>query len=630
MKTATRSKDLKTIEQDLLHRLQRTGFKRLSLQLNCQLIDETLMVIVEHPANVSLKTEPTLTALQEAIIELQPPKAKQVGLCLKVASAEQPYAFHSFMMEPLDSSQLIYLSHPEILYPISTDESAEKITETSPNVLEDSWQISPETREQDTLDETTVIQGESEPDLQNKNLTLSDSELEYLSLNPFDFHDLEIVSEPKPTSKSSWKLVLAASAGVASVLILSGFYLLSRPCVLGECIAIPLAQEFNKDVDKLMRKAKDSEDPMEAQKHLKEAIALLDSVPFWSPKYGKAQRLLAEYRVKNLDFDLTISALTNATLAMQKGAQSPHSSQIWREAKTLWEKALNPLEKINKESVVYPFAKEKKKQYQSSLADVVRSLNAEERAEIKLQEAEKIAKLALVRESVAQFPDSWAKIEESWQQALEKLAAISTGTTASEQARSNIAKYESKLAQAKDRKAVEQVGEEAYTKAVTAASQAKILEQRKTWSQAKDYWLEGVAYIEQVPKKSSFYNKAKPLISSYKQSLSKVEEQADLERRLDQARQDLNKTCNGSLKVCDYTVSEQLITVQITASYVQKLQQTVKTVGNQRNKEAQYAINKHIQTLQVALEAISDNAKVKLHVYDPNGNRIGTRIPKPR
>jgi hypothetical protein len=629
MKTATKINDLKTIEQDLLHRLQRNGFKRLSLQLNCQLIDETLMVIVEHPANVSLKTEPTLTALQEAIIELQPPKAKQVGLCLKVASAEQPYAFHSFMMEPLDSSQLIYLSHPEILYPNASD-SPEGITETSDKVLEDSWQVSPETIEEHPLDETTLIQGKSEPDLKNKNLTISDSELEDLSLNPFDVHDLEKVSEPKPTSKSSWKLVFAASAGVVSVLILSGFYFLSRPCVFGKCIAIPLAQEFNKDVDKVMRKAKDSEDPMEAQKHLKEAIALLDSVPFWSPKYGEAQRLLAEYRVKNMELDLAISALTNATLAMQKGAKAPHSSQIWREAKTLWEKALNPLERISKESIVYPFAKEKTKQYQSSLADVIRSLNAEERAEIKLQEAEKIAKLAEARESVAQFPDSWAKIEESWQQALEKLASISKGTTAYEQARSSIAKYESKLALAKDRKAVEQVGEEAYTKAVTAASQAKILEQRKTWSQAKDYWLEGVAYIEQVPKSSSFYNKAKPLISSYKESLSKVEDKADLERRLEQARQDLNKTCNGSIKVCDYTASEQLITVQITAGYVQKLQQTVQSVGSQKNKEAQDAINNHIKTLQVALEAISDNAKVKLHVYDPNGNRIGTRIPKQR
>jgi tetratricopeptide (TPR) repeat protein len=629
MKTATRINDLKTIEQDLLHRLQRNGFKRLSLQLNCQLIDETLMVIVEHPANVSLKTEPTLTALQEALIELQPPKAKQVGLCLKVASAEQPYAFHSFMMEPLDSSQLIYLSHPEILYPNASD-SPEKITEISPNVLEDSWQVSPETCEQHPLDETTVIQGESEPNLQNKNLTRSDSELEDFSLNPFDVHDLEKVSEAKPTSQSSWKLVLAASAGVASVLILSGFYLLSRPCVLGECIAIPLAQELNKDVDKVMKRAKDSEDPMESQKKLKEAIALLDSVPFWSLKYGEAQKLLAEYRVKNVHLDLLSAALTNGTLAMQKGAKAPHSSQTWREAKTLWEKAINPLETISKESIFYPFAQEKIKQYQNSLADVVRSLNAEERAEIKLQEAEQIAKLAEARESVAQFPDSWAKIEESWQQALDKLTSISTGTTAFEQARSNLIKYESKLAQAQDRKVIEKVGEDAYTKAATAASQAKILEQRKRYTQAKDYWLEAVAYIEKVPKTSSFYNKAKPLISSYKESLSKVEEQADLEKRLDQARQDLNKTCNGSLKVCDYTISEQLITVQITALYVQKLQQTVQSLGSQKNKEAQYAINNHIQTLQVALEAISDNAKVKLHVYDPNGNRIGTRIPKSR
>ncbi len=624
MQTATKLNDFKTLEQDLLHRLQRNGFKRLSLQLNCQLIDETLMVIVEHPANVSLKTEPTLTALQEALIELQPPNAKQVGLCLKVASAEQPYAFHSFIMESRDSSKLIYLSHPEILYPNASD-SPESIIEKYQTVLEDYWQVSPEERKENSLDETAVIKGDSPSDLQNQNLTDED-----FSLNPFDVHDLEKASEEKPTSQSSWKLVLAASAGVASVLILSGFYLLSRPCVLGECVAIPLAQELNKDVDKVMKRAKDSEDPMESQKKLKEAITLLDSVPFWSKKYGEAQKLLAEYRVKNVDLELLTVALTNATLAMQKGAQAPHSSQTWREAKTLWEKAINPLETISKESIFYSFAQEKMKQYQNSLADVVRSLNAEERAEIKLQEAEQIAKLAEARESIAQFPDSWAKIEEIWQKALDKLTSIATGTTAFEQARSNLIKYESKLAQAQDRKVIEKVGEDAYTKAVTAASQAKILEQRKRYTQAKDYWLEAVAYLEKVPKTSSFYNKAKPLISSYKQSLSQVEDQADLEKRLDRARQDLNKTCNGSLKVCDYTISEQLITVQITAPYVQKLQQTLKSVESQKNKEAQYAINNHIQTLQVALEAISDNAKVKLHVYDPNGNRIGTRIPKSR
>jgi len=105
--------------------------------------------------------------------------------------------------------------------------------------------------------------------------------------------------------------------------------------------------------------------------------------------------------------------------------------------------------------------------------------------------------------------------------------------------------------------------------------------------------------------------------------LQKVEAKLIVEKILLKAGTDLDKICNAAPKVCEFTVNDQLIVVQMTPGYVQRLQQTFIKAGNKDVKTRQ-AVEKHLQTLQTALETISNNSGVPLKLYDAEGKIIGT------
>lgn len=136
-----------------------------------------------------------------------------------------------------------------------------------------------------------------------------------------------------------------------------------------------------------------------------------------------------------------------------------------------------------------------------------------------------------------------------------------------------------------------------------------------------------MSYAEQVPAATGYSQKAKPLIVSYKTSLQQAEVKLEEERKLQKARTDLDRTCKGNPKICDYTVSKDLIAVQMTPNYVQKLQQTFIQAENNNATKTRQAVENHVQTLQKALEAIGDNAKIPMQVYDGEGKRIATQTP---
>jgi hypothetical protein len=66
----------------------------------------------------------------------------------------------------------------------------------------------------------------------------------------------------------------------------------------------------------------------------------------------------------------------------------------------------------------------------------------------------------------------------------------------------------------------------------------------------------------------------------------------------------------------------------MTPGYVQKLQQTFILAENNNAIKTRQAVENHVQTLQKALEAIAENAKIPLQVYDAEGQRIGSHEPK--
>lgn len=627
MTVAARQSRAQILEVDLQKHLQSAGFKNLPLYLSCDFQEGSLTVVGEHPRSLVLKAQQTFTVLESAILELQPESIQQIGLCLKITGQKQPYAFHSFTMNHpvLSRKRTVEVGKTREEIPAEVTESKASNLANIPDAVADLPL---------DLDATDPGLEETFPDVWE---TSSDAEpiaFQVSSIptdiadNPFDPLDMEpVIVAPKPKQSPFVSLAVVVISSMAIVFLGGVYYLLSRPCVIGQCTALADAKQLSDNSARTLKTSKVDNTPEAAQEQLKQAIALLESIPFWSIHHGKAEDDIDRYRRQNQNLNFAVDAARLAVSAAETTENPPHSAQNWQEAQSLWQSAIAKLKEIPQNSTAYPFAQQKLKEYQTKLASGNRQLTTEMKAEKKLRSAKNTAQVAEARAIVAQKPESWDKVEANLQKSLDTLSEIPTNTESYQQAKVLVPKYESKLSQARDRKTIEETAEEAYTQAVTIAAQARIFEERNAWFEASEHWRRALSFAEKVPSTTDYYLKTKSLMPSYRTYLQQAEVKLEEERNLQKARTDLDRTCKGNPKICDFTVSKDLIAVQMTPDYVQKLQQTFIQAENTNATKTRQAVEKHVETLQKALEAIADNAKIPMQVYDSEGKRIATQTP---
>ena len=624
MTVAERQSNAQILEVKLQKYLQAAGFKNLPLYISCDFRDESLTVVGEHPRSLVLKAKPTFAVLEAAILEIEPESIQQIGLCLKITGQKQPYAFHSFTMH-----------HPVLSRPKTVQllKKAEEIPAAETGIV-----LAQNAAEAEDMPLETDVKNagvdEYFPDFSESSSNSDPIAFKIAAIpadiadNPFDVLDMEAVTVAQKPKQSPFAMLAAAGmVSAAAVILAGGYYLLSRPCVIGECTALANAKQLSENSAKTLKISKVANSPEEAQQQLKQAIALLEPIPSWSIHRGEAQSALENYRQQSQNVNSAIDAARLARSAGEKTQNPPYSAENGQEAQSLWQSAIAQLGEIPTDSPVYPFAQRKTKEYRKNLASGNRLLSTEKQAEKTLIEAKSTAQIAEAREAVATTAETWAQVQAGWEKSLAILSEIPSSTQSYQQGKLLVPKYETKLSQARERKNVEGISENAYTQAVTLAAEAQIFEGKNGWFKASEYWRRALSYAEQVPAATSYSQKAKPLIDSYTKSLQQAEVRLQEERNLQKARTDLDRTCKGKPKICDYTVSKGLIAVQMTPDYVQKLQQTFIQADNNNAVKTRQAVEKHVETLQKALEAIAENAKIPMQVYDGEGKRIASHEP---
>ncbi|MEG5061454.1 hypothetical protein QUB60_26960 [Microcoleus sp. A2-C5] len=629
MTVAARQSKAQILEVELQKHLQTAGFKNLPLYISCDFRDDSLTVVGEHPRSLVLKAKPTFAVLEAAILEIEPETIQQIGLCLKMTGQKQPYAFHSFTM------------HNPVLSRPKTVEVRKKTKEIPAAetgiVLATNAADTADAAEEMPLETDIKEQGDHEyfPDLSESSNNSDPIAFRVAAIpgdfaeNPFNPLDMEAVTVSQTPKYSPWAVLAATGiVSLAAIILAGGYYLLSRPCVIGECPALANAKQLSDNSVRTLKTSKVANSPEEAQEQLKGAIALLEPIPPWSIHRSEAQTALESYREQNQNIQSAIDAARLAQSAARKTENPSYSAESAKEAQALWQSAIAQLGEIPKDSPVYPYAQRKTKEYRKNLASGNRLLGAETKAEKTLLAAKSTAQIAEAREAVAQTAETWGQVQAGWEKALDTLAEIPGNTQSYQQGKLLAPKYETKLSQARERKNVEGISENAYTQAVTLAAEARIFEGKNGWFKASENWRRALSYAEQVPVATSYSQKAKPLIESYKISLQQAEVKLREERNLQKARTDLDRTCKGKPKICDYTVSSGLIAVQMTPGYVEKLQQTFIQANNNNSVKTRQAVEKHVETLQKALEAIAENAKIPMQVYDGDGKRIASHEPK--
>jgi hypothetical protein len=608
MKTATRPQELESLGLLLQSSLESRLSQPVPIQVWCRLQEETLMILAQHPADVELNPQQTFDFFEQTILEQPQIYSHQVKLYLRAAGQKQPYASYSFIVDEAEAkinNAFEEESDTSSFHNFSSFEEMkhEEKLETEPR--ENSETSTEETRPEHSWDQPIPKEDKSQE--------------EEVSA--------EEIPVKKPTSKKDLLPLVVTGASLSLFVFLSSLFILTRPCVLGQCREIVLAEELSNQSNKTLQKPVSGKEVLEAQQQLQDAIKLLETIPPWSSKHGKAQELIKAYQIQGKQVNQMVTAMKTGVRAGLKGENPPHPASQWIEAQNIWREAIAQLEQLPTKSNLQPLAQEKIKAYKANLAQTNQRLVNERQAQEQIKAAKDAALIAEARQGVAQSLEHWQLVYSTWQEAMNRLKKVAQGTTGYTEAQQLSGLYAPKMASALSRRNEELAAANIYKQGLKFAELARNAQNKNQLSTAFSNWRNALAVMNQVPSNSFYHGKAQANIAPYTNSLNQVQAQLQLALKLQQARRDLTQTCQGKTKVCNYTINKNLIKVQLTPTYMEKVRQTALNAEAKGDTIAQSGVVNHILTLGEALEAISENVKIPLQVNAPDGSVIQSHNP---
>lgn len=431
----------------------------------------------------------------------------------------------------------------------------------------------------------------------------------------------------KSPVKGYWQPFVVAGVGLGLVFFCSTLYILSRPCVIGQCRSIAAAQKLNQKSLKTLAKPESGKAVLEAQAELENAIALLSPIPSWSSHYTQSQDLLKTYQAQSETVEEAVNALKIAARAGYNSQNPPHSESEWIGIVSLWREAIAQLEQVPRDSKLQPLAKQKIKAYKANLAQTERRLLAERQAKATLVSVKQAAQMAAVRQGIAQSLSDWQLVYATWQTATLRIKEIPQGTTSYNEAQQLLSLYLPHITNARNRKTEEQFSVNAYTRGVRLAQLATDAQADNQWSVALVHWRNALTYVRQVPRDTYYYGKAQALVKPYQVALKQAQSQLFFAVKVQQARKDLAQTCGGKPPICTFAITNKVIKIRLAPAYVQTMQKKAFEAQSKGDIRTHSSIVNHISLLEKALQVISNNAGIRVEIYSPEGLLIESHNP---
>lgn len=443
----------------------------------------------------------------------------------------------------------------------------------------------------------------------------------YLKVNESNsLEAIQVNSSPKGLKPISLSLGL--------VLALGGIYILTRPCLWGTCPNLTQAEQLRQNALNLVDLSASSQDIATAQAHFKQSSNLLQAIPVWSNYHEQATQLLAIDQQYSQNLDDLAQALAHATTAVSL-AKPPLTVEQWQTAGEAWERAIASLKKIPLNSPLRPYTEVKLKQYQGNLTALQQRIKAENQGNAYLKIAQKTAQIALVRQKAAHTLTDWQTVEKAWQDAIKNLEAIPANTLAAQETSNLLPIYTTQLTNAKTRRTQEEAATKFYRQALQYADLAQQAIKNQQWTATVNAWRNAITALKQIPLNTSFYNQAQTLISSYLLALNQAETNLKTASKLQNLRQDLETICKKPLKICDYQISQAIIKINLTESYVKQVWYTAEQAKARTSVPTQVSLLNHIAKLEKSLQTISNEAQKRVEVYNPEQNIIAIYEPNP-
>lgn len=433
----------------------------------------------------------------------------------------------------------------------------------------------------------------------------------------------EADQEPRPWA--SW-LVLGVIGLVCTVSFGSSLFLFTRPCAIGSCQPLELAErlqqqaigQVNTDTYGLT-----TADLAKARQQLLQAIDYLGQVPRWSEAAKEANRLLPQYRAQLKTLDWIILAQDKATAAAQRSQNPPHPLAEWTAIRALWQEAIAPLEQVPKTSSLAPLAERKLVEYRVNLNAITQRIQREQQSDRHLAAAKTAAETAASRQPHASTLADWRELATLWDSAVRPLQLIPSGTMAYASATDLLPYYQGKLNTVRDRVRQEEAAENAYRKALQLAEQAKASERQNQWSKALTDWQAARTLLQEIPPDTLLAAQAQALIPTYNEAMRSAQSNLVAFNNLQNIRNDLEHACGGQPRRCTHNVSAAAITVTLTPDY----EATLNTAERLQSELVRAEILNQWQALDFTLQSISQNAGIPVQVYYSTGSLLTTHTP---
>ncbi|MEA5550600.1 hypothetical protein VB713_06340 [Anabaena cylindrica UHCC 0172] len=677
MKVAFQKEDLQLLASILQEQLLLEITSGEVLQVKCAVQNDELMILTQHPSNVAVDTEKVFAVLEEALHWQSQYNSQKVQFYVRVSGEKLPYAKHSiivkakdkqeyqktFSQEEMDSSS--YLIFP----PLNLSDSASSVqedyttetllgsstidddsSEADNYILDKSFSSDTSLNSDTSFSSDTSLSSDtsfnsdtsfssdtsfnsdasfnsdtsfssdasfnSDTSFSSDTSFLDDSENEPLEEEKFDpFADGQNLSKKRKLSLPPLPILLGAVLGVTVIFGGSAFFL-TRSCVIGPCQELQTAEKFKSESEQLMRRAKSEQELLAVQQQLDAVISDLKIIPQWSPRHQQAQDLSVSLSEQSTKINLVVKALQAGSVAEQKTKTPANSLEELRTRQSLWRQAIAPLESIKPGNQLYGLVKAKLPNYQRNLQTLNQQLLQEETWLKKIDIAKTIADSAIQRETKAKSGNDWQRVESAWQGAINALKTIPSTSTGYQEAQNLLTDYQPKFILARDRAKKEMRAATLYQQAVNLANQAKVFEQKSQWQAAVASWQQAGQTARQISQDSFNYNQAQSLIQAYSTALAEAQQKQQLYGNLAQTRADLSNTCVNGMRFCTFTIDNQGISVRLTPEYDQTLQSD--------NPDLQ----SHFQSLREALGIISDNANLRLVLYNSQGQERYMKQPQ--
>ncbi|NEO87742.1 MAG: hypothetical protein F6J87_26320 [Spirulina sp. SIO3F2] len=627
LETAIPPLDLHVLEDLIQQRLHDHLPEISPLQASCTLKQQTLLMVVQHPAPL-LAHPMRIFRLLEVIFREQKLEQKFRGLMyLQAQGQQQPYAFHSFTPIALvdDVAAQVYATTPAGL-----QERGESSTAT-PSVLPEavvSMPPSPPPPPPSIHPSEVEIDEQLEP-VQDQ--AVAPDLPEFMVTEPTGDTFVRNPEEEErwvQWAERLWMPIIAVASVLGAGIFFGSLYMMSRPCVLLGCQTLTIAQEMADRSVVTLRNPGSGKQMLQAQAQLNQSIELLERIPKWSRRYDDAQILITNYEATAVKVVELVTALQAANQAANLTQAPPLPLETWQAAVEQWETAIADLEAVPPTSGFHGFARKKVREYKANLEIVAQQRDREREALENLAAAQEAAKIAAVRQNIAQSAADLQLAHSTWQTAVNALQAIPSNSVVAAEAQRLLKDYQPKAQLARDRQTFENFASDTFAQAQRSAQQAKIAQQQNQWSQAVGHWNKALSALKQISKSSFNYPKAQPLLQDYQAALSRAESRRSGALQLQAARNELEKLCKSETpRICTFTINREKITVYLNEAYLQRVRENHFTAETQGNIKAQVDIREHIAVLEQSLEKISDQVGARLEIYSNDNILVKSHTP---